>query len=279
AAGTFGAARAIDAGPATAVAGGDFNRDGNGDLVIARSAPNTSGVPANTVYAGNGAGTFTVIAELGAAPTIAVAVGDLDEDGDAAIVAINTTGSHQTFVNAGNGTFTQHARLLVSENANSAALARLGLAKKLDLVIGGDAGLRVFFNDGGGNLGVGDLEGPVITLNGTPEVTIQAGSSYTDAGATALDAVDGPVTPAVDNAVDANVIGTYTVTYTAKDRAGNAAQPATRTVHVAARPAAGGGGSGATGIELVLLAGAAALATRARRSSKRMTLGFPGGIA
>lgn len=267
--GTFGAATTVDAGPAVAVASADFNRDGNGDLVVARLAPAASGVPANTVYAGNGAGTFTAVAELGASPTIAVAVGDLDGDGDADVVAVNATDAHQAFINAGDGTFAQHGRLLVSPHASAAALVPLGAAGALDLVVGGDDGLRVFFNDRIGNLGLGDLEGPVITLNGTAVVTIQAGTGYADPGATAIDAVDGPVALVVDNGVDANVIGSYTVTYSAQDRAGNAAQPVTRTVHVAARAADGGGGGGAVGLELALLAAAAALVLRARSSRRR----------
>jgi hypothetical protein len=279
-AGSFGAARAVDSGgPVTAVASADFNRDGNGDLVVARTVPSAGGVPANSIYVGDGAGQFTAAAQLGAAPTIAVLTGDVDADGDDDVVAVNATGAHQLFVNSGNGTFSQHARLLVSRNATAATLARIGAAQNLDLVVGGADGLHVFLNDGLGNFGLGDLEGPVITLNGTPEVTIQAGTAYNDQGATAMDAVDGVVAPVVDNRVDANVIGTYTVTYTASDSAGNDAVPATRTVRVAAREASGGGGGGATGTELFVLAAAAALALRARHGSRWVAPKLPGGIA
>ncbi len=75
---------------------------------------------------------------------------------------------------------------------------------------------------------------PVITLLGQNPVTIQQGSLYVDAGATALDAEDGDVTSqiVVTSTVDTNVVGTYTVMYNVVDLDGNAALTATRTVSV-----------------------------------------------
>jgi hypothetical protein len=60
------------------------------------------------------------------------------------------------------------------------------------------------------------------------------GSSYTDAGATANDNVDGDISAniVVNNPVDTTTLGTYTVTYNVSDAAGNAAAEVTRTVHV-----------------------------------------------
>lgn len=74
---------------------------------------------------------------------------------------------------------------------------------------------------------------PVITLNGQSTVTIDLGSSYTDAGATASDAhsgLDGNVV--VNNPVNPNQSGTYTITYNISDKAGNAATQVTRIVVV-----------------------------------------------
>ncbi|MDG1823266.1 MAG: DUF5011 domain-containing protein, partial [Flavobacteriaceae bacterium] len=75
---------------------------------------------------------------------------------------------------------------------------------------------------------------PVITLTGSSTITIQAGSIYTDSGATAFDAEDGDISHSivVSNAVDTSTLGTYTVTYNVQDSDGNAAAPVTRTVHV-----------------------------------------------
>jgi hypothetical protein len=74
---------------------------------------------------------------------------------------------------------------------------------------------------------------PVITLNGSSTVTIDVGSTYTDAGATATDAhsgINGSVTKT--GSVNTSAAGTYTLTYNVSDNAGNAATPVTRTVTV-----------------------------------------------
>jgi hypothetical protein len=75
-----------------------------------------------------------------------------------------------------------------------------------------------------------DTTPPVITVNGVNPVTVALNSVYTDAGATALDAVDGPVAVVMTGSVN-TTIGNYTITYTATDKAGNIAT-ATRTVNV-----------------------------------------------
>ena len=79
-----------------------------------------------------------------------------------------------------------------------------------------------------------DTTPPVITLNGDPVVTVEAGSVYTDAGATALDIVDGDLTGSIVivNTVDTGAAGTYVVTYDVSDSSDNAAVQVTRTVEV-----------------------------------------------
>jgi hypothetical protein len=76
-----------------------------------------------------------------------------------------------------------------------------------------------------------DTVAPVITMNGT-NVTLIAGTSYVDAGATCKDNVDVTCTVVTTSTVNSAVVGTYTVTYTAKDIAGNIATPVVRTVTV-----------------------------------------------
>lgn len=78
-----------------------------------------------------------------------------------------------------------------------------------------------------------DTTPPAITLNGENPVTLELGSEYTDAGATAVDLLDGDVTEnlQVTNPVNTGVAGTYTVTYTVSDAAGNEGT-ATRTVNI-----------------------------------------------
>ena len=73
---------------------------------------------------------------------------------------------------------------------------------------------------------------PVITLSGSTPVTIQVGSVYTDAGATATDNYDASVTVTVTGSVNTAVVGDYTLTYNAVDSNGNHAVPVTRIVHV-----------------------------------------------
>jgi prepilin-type N-terminal cleavage/methylation domain-containing protein len=82
-------------------------------------------------------------------------------------------------------------------------------------------------------INVVDNQAPVITLNGSTPVNINVGSTYSDAGATAIDDIDGDVTSniVVTGTVNPSVIGTYTITYTVKDSANNTAT-STRTVNV-----------------------------------------------
>ena len=79
---------------------------------------------------------------------------------------------------------------------------------------------------------VEDTLRPVITLIGPASVTIEAGSEYVDAGATASDTLDGAIAVVVDNKVNTQVPGSYLVIFTATDAAGNAAVEVTRTVIV-----------------------------------------------
>ncbi|MBT8083517.1 MAG: DUF5011 domain-containing protein, partial [Gammaproteobacteria bacterium] len=81
------------------------------------------------------------------------------------------------------------------------------------------------------NTGSADRTAPVITMSGSSTVNHEQGTAYTDPGATATDAVDGSVPVTTSGSVGA-AAGTYTLTYTATDSAGNRAT-ATRTVIVA----------------------------------------------
>ena len=120
--------------------------------------------------------------------------------------------------------------------------AEVVFAKRDDLPV--EEGLYPFFvrlsggNFSGSRSGVmrlvaeKDTSPPVITLTGSASVAIEAGSEYTDAGATATDNVDGAIAVVVDNKVNTQVPGSYLVSFTATDAAGNAAVEVTRTVIV-----------------------------------------------
>ena len=79
-----------------------------------------------------------------------------------------------------------------------------------------------------------DTIAPVITMNGTSPVTVEAGTAYTDLGATALDNIEGTLTNSISttNPVNNLVPGSYSVTYNVSDTTGNAATPVIRTVNV-----------------------------------------------
>ena len=72
---------------------------------------------------------------------------------------------------------------------------------------------------------------PIITLNGSSTLTLVVGSTYNELGATALDETDGVVSVQTTGTVNNNVVGSYIITYTASDVAGNTAT-ITRTVSV-----------------------------------------------
>jgi endo-1,4-beta-xylanase len=73
---------------------------------------------------------------------------------------------------------------------------------------------------------------PVIGAVPPLSVTAECRTSYTDPGATAVDACDGPVPVSSSSNVNVNTVGTYAVVYTAVDSAGSPAVPVTRTVNV-----------------------------------------------
>ncbi|KKU42287.1 MAG: Lipoprotein, partial [Candidatus Wolfebacteria bacterium GW2011_GWE1_48_7] len=94
-----------------------------------------------------------------------------------------------------------------------------------------------------------DTTAPTISLLGSNPIDMTVGGTYTDAGATSSDNIDGDITARIvtTSTVNTTVAGTYLVTYVVSDLAGNGAT-STRTVNVAA-PApvvvvSGGGGGG-----------------------------------
>ena len=90
-------------------------------------------------------------------------------------------------------------------------------------------------NRGTTDCSVLDTTAPEITLVGSDTVTIEAGTTYTDAGATALDNYDGDITSAITiggDIVDTSIVGSYTITYNVNDSNGNSAAEVIRTVLV-----------------------------------------------
>ncbi|MBI1320173.1 MAG: DUF5011 domain-containing protein [Candidatus Hydrogenedens sp.] len=105
----------------------------------------------------------------------------------------------------------------------------------------GDYVLTYTAIDAAGNTGttmrtvtVQDTQAPSIALLGGSTIEMACGGTFDDPGATAQDGCDGDVTDAISTESDLNTsaTGSYTVTYSVVDMAGNTSQ-ATRTVVVA----------------------------------------------
>jgi len=77
-----------------------------------------------------------------------------------------------------------------------------------------------------------DTTAPVVTVTGSATMNLTVGDTFTDAGATANDDVDGTLSITTTGSVDTTTAGTYTIMYTAIDNAGNTAT-SRRTVIVA----------------------------------------------
>jgi hypothetical protein len=104
-----------------------------------------------------------------------------------------------------------------------------------------DWSFNMIIGDNIGTLIQPDTTVPVITLLGDASVTINQGSVYEDAGATAIDNADGDLTSTIVvgglDTLDTNVVGDHTITYNVTDSSGNAATPVTRTISVIASTA------------------------------------------
>jgi hypothetical protein len=261
---------ALETGPATSVAAADLDADGDRDLAFGREAADL--VLANQSSA---APLFGELDRLGDSQSVAVLMADFDIDGRIDVVSIGAAGAHRLYANDG----AQPPRLLAhgggfsGRAASGAAVGLLDAGGVPDVAVVGSNVVAIFLNIGGPDSG-GTLGAPSLTLNGASTMIVTIGEQYQDPGASAIDAADGDLTGQilVDNPVDTNVIGRYSVTYEVVDSAGNLAT-ATRIVEVKARPPVGGGGGGAAGLALLLLAGGASFA----RSRRDWTLATPRG--
>ena len=94
--------------------------------------------------------------------------------------------------------------------------------------------------DGNGNsdtktrtVNVVDTQAPAITLLGANPLTVECHGTFTDPGATASDACAGNLTSAIQatGSANANIVGSYTLSYTVSDGQGHS-DTKTRTVNV-----------------------------------------------
>ncbi len=109
-----------------------------------------------------------------------------------------------------------------------------------------DLVVRVEVTSCGGGSGPGN-HAPVLTLLGDNPMNIEIGSTYTEPGATALDAEDGDITSQVTlsstGPIDTSAVATFSRTYTVVD-SGGLSDTKTRVINVIQPGTNGGGGGG-----------------------------------
>jgi Bacterial surface protein, Ig-like domain/FlgD Ig-like domain/FG-GAP repeat/K319L-like, PKD domain len=166
-------------------------------------------------------------------PPVADAGSDQTVEGTSpagALVTLDGTGS----TDADNDQLTYIWR----ENGNIIAGPTLSATSTATLGFGSHT-IELTVDDGKGGtdtdealVNVVDTTPPIITLNGANPLTLECHvDAYTEPGATVSDACDPSPAFVITGSVNAAVLGTYTITYTATDAHGNSATK-TRTVHV-----------------------------------------------
>lgn len=120
------------------------------------------------------------------------------------------------------------AAIVVTDNVNVAVLGDYTVAYSVEDASGNTADAQRLVH-------VADTTPPVITLIGPETLLHEAGTAYADPGAIAADSRQGDLTALlqVENTVDEDTPGAYTVTYRVSDSEGNEAQPSVRHVLVA----------------------------------------------
>ncbi len=131
---------------------GDLDNDGDLDAYVANIGPGTS--RPDIVYFNNGYGVFSVHQLLGNSVSNAVALGDVDGDGDMDAVAATSSGHNDVWINDGSGNFSAGAQVLGSYSATAVAMGDVDGDGDLDVALGGAAFQKPVFlwiNDGTGN--------------------------------------------------------------------------------------------------------------------------------
>lgn len=121
----------------------------------------------------------------------------------------------------------------------SGSVERLG---EVDTETPGEYAVQYTLADGSGNTArpvyrtfhVVDNAPPVLTLMGDGSMSVECHAGFTDPGAAAMDACEGDLSGniVVTGIVDAETVGTYTLTYTVIDSAGHPAEKAVREIQV-----------------------------------------------
>jgi hypothetical protein len=197
----------------------------------------------NTAAAGTYTLTYTVSDAAGNAATPktrTVTVNAVTPPADTTAPVITLLGSASVTVSAG-ASYTD-AGATATDNVDGDITSKIVRTGSVNTALPGTYTLTYNVKDAAGNAAasktrtvtINDTTKPVITLLGSATVTVDLNATYTDAGATATDNIDGTITSRIvkSGTVDTTKAGTYTLTYNVSDNAGNAATPVTRTVQV-----------------------------------------------
>lgn len=151
---------------------------------------------------------------------------------------ITLTGSSNLDLNVG-GTYTELGATAV-DNIDGDVTSSISISNNVDVNTPGTYQVTYNVSDAAGNTAtqvvrtveVLDVTPPVITITGSSTLSLDVGDTYIELGATATDDTDGDLTSNISiiNNVDVNIAGTYSVTYTVSDAAGNEASETRQVV-------------------------------------------------
>ncbi len=234
-------------GSVSSVALADLDADGRLDMLLSTDGADLT-APRNLLLRQQANGTFVQHQVVGASAIRSLLTGDLDGDGWSDVFAVNSGGVHQNYRRNPGDVYELDPEQIVSNGVQRGLLADFNNDDSLDLVLAGGESDAIEFhaNNGIGKLGLGDRTAPTLTLNGAANMTIPAGGSFVDEGATARDDIEGDLTDQIltSGTVNAAAVGTYRIDYSVSDKAGNTST-ATRTVVVGVNSGTGGAGGGA----------------------------------
>ncbi len=186
-AGTFANAVTFGLADTQAIALGDVDGDGDLDAVCGNSGG--GGGEANTVFT-NTAGVLSDSGQaLGTSDTRAVALGDVDGDGDLDLFCGNTAGQANTIYTNIAGTFINSGQTLGSGITQAIALGDVDADGDLDMVAGNSGANIVYLNSGTGilvtsgqTLGAGDTQSvDLVDVDGDGDLDIVAGNGTAQA--------------------------------------------------------------------------------------------------
>ncbi len=162
------------------------------------------------------------------APTITSGIVSSVNDGDTALGSMSSNEA-VTWSITGSGVSISSSGAVTLDSA-----ANAGSATSHSFTVTATDGSGNATTTGTLSVPVVDTTAPVISLVGNAVVSLELGTAYSDAGATATDTKDGTVTSSITTVsdVDVNTVGTYTVTYNVADVAGNTATQVTRTINI-----------------------------------------------